>query len=96
MTKKQKNRDSIFFRAKRNDVYTNVCFSDLEETEMYEILKAKDEYWVRSLIAALIDSPFIAPMSDNEVRRRTCGDKKTLADLAVSLGNAIYNHAEEE
>lgn len=62
MTKKQKNRDGIFFRAERNDVYTDVCFSDLEEIEMYEILKTKYEYWVRSLIAALIDSKFIAPV----------------------------------
>ena len=34
-----RNLDGIYFRIKRNNKYESICFSDLTEDEMDEILK---------------------------------------------------------
>ena len=41
--KSQRNIDGVFFRVNRNGKYTNVCFSDLENSEMDECLEAWDK-----------------------------------------------------
>lgn len=39
--------DGMYFRVKRNKVFENVCFSDLTEAEMDEVLKNRPEEWLK-------------------------------------------------
>lgn len=48
-----RNLDGIYFRIKRNGKYESVCFSDLTEDEMNEILKDRDVKWLKSLAKML-------------------------------------------
>lgn len=48
-----RNLDGVYFRVKREDKWCNVCFSDLTETEMTEVMKNKDETWLKSLCMIL-------------------------------------------
>lgn len=45
--------DGVYFRIKRNDKWDNICFSDLTEEEMNEVLKDKDAEWLKSLCIIL-------------------------------------------
>lgn len=45
--------DGVYFRIKRNDKWDNICFSDLTEEEMNEVLKDKDIEWLKSLCVIL-------------------------------------------
>lgn len=45
--------DGVYFRIKRNDKWDNICFSDLTEEEMNEVLKDKDIEWLKSLCIIL-------------------------------------------
>ena len=40
-----RNLDGIYFRVKRNGKYENVCFSDLEPTEIEEIGEGRSAEW---------------------------------------------------
>lgn len=48
-----RNLDGIYFRIKRKDKYEDVCFSDLTEDEMNEVLKDRDIKWLKSLAKML-------------------------------------------
>ena len=48
-----RNLDGAYFRIKRNGKFENICFSDLTDVEMDEILEAKDAVWCRSLCKLL-------------------------------------------
>lgn len=45
--------DGVYFRIKRDDKWDNICFSDLTEEEMNEVLKDKDIEWLKSLCIIL-------------------------------------------
>lgn len=45
--------DGVYFRIKRNDKWDNICFSDMTENEMYEVIKDKDVVWLKSLCIIL-------------------------------------------
>lgn len=45
--------DGVYFRIKREEKWDNICFSDLTESEMNEVLKEKDENWTKSLTKIL-------------------------------------------
>ena len=45
--------DGVYFRIKRNDKWDNICFSDLTEEEMNEVIKDKDIEWLKSLCIIL-------------------------------------------
>jgi hypothetical protein len=45
--------DGVYFRVKRNDKWQNICFSDLTETEMDEMLNGRNEEWLKSLCKIL-------------------------------------------
>ena len=45
--------DGVYFRVKRNNEYDNVCFSDLNEEEMKEVLQGRDTEWLKSLCIIL-------------------------------------------
>ena len=48
-----RNLDGIYFRIKRNNKYESICFSDLTEDEMNEVLKDRDVKWLKSLAKML-------------------------------------------
>lgn len=48
-----RNLDGVFFKIKRNDEFLNICFSDLTHEEMVEVMKNKDEVWLKSLCLIL-------------------------------------------
>ena len=45
----KRNLDGIYFRIERNNKFDNVCFSDLTENDMNEVLANKDKEWLVSL-----------------------------------------------
>lgn len=51
-----RNLDGVYFRIKRNNEYKNICFSDLTDTEMDEVLKDKEDNWLRELCKILGNS----------------------------------------
>lgn len=48
-----RNLDGVYFRVKRDSRWQNICFSDLTEQEMQEVLAKKDEKWLRSMCEIL-------------------------------------------
>lgn len=46
---KNRDLDGLYFRVKRDGAYDSVCFSDLSETEMDEVLANRDEAWLKSV-----------------------------------------------
>lgn len=48
-----RNLDGVYFRIKREEKYDNVCFSDLTEEQMDEVLKDRDEEWLRNMCKIL-------------------------------------------
>ena len=48
-----RNLDGIYFRVCRDGIYQSVCFSDLTETEMDDILKDKSNEWLRRMCKIL-------------------------------------------
>ena len=49
----QRNLDGAYFRIKRNGKFENICFSDLTDEEIDEILETKDVEWCRSMCKLL-------------------------------------------
>lgn len=45
--------DGVFFRVERNNKWQNICFSDLTESEMDEVLKGRSKEWLRNLCKLL-------------------------------------------
>lgn len=45
--------DGVYFRVKRNDKYDNICFSDMTEEEMKDVLQGRDTEWLKSLCIIL-------------------------------------------
>lgn len=48
-----RNLDGVYFRIKRDDKWENICFSDLTEEEMDDILKDKPDKWLRNMCKIL-------------------------------------------
>ena len=48
-----RNLDGVYFRVKREGVYESICFSDLTEPEMNEILTDRPETWLKGLCKIL-------------------------------------------
>ena len=49
----KRNLDGVYFRIKRDGLWQNICFSDLTEKEMEEVMKDRSEEWLRSLCKIL-------------------------------------------
>lgn len=45
--------DGVYFRVERDNKYDNVCFSDLTEEEMKDVLQGRDVEWMKSLCIIL-------------------------------------------
>ena len=48
-----RNLDGVYFRVYRDGIYQSVCFSDLTETEMDDILTDKSNEWLRRMCKIL-------------------------------------------
>lgn len=45
--------DGVYFRVERDGKFDNVCFSDLTDGQMRDVLKDKDADWLRSMCVVL-------------------------------------------
>ena len=45
--------DGIYFRIKRDEKWQNICFSDMTEKEMQEVLRDKDPAFLTNLCIKL-------------------------------------------
>ncbi len=48
-----RNLDGIYFRVKRYNKWRNICFSDLTADEMEQILKDKDQMFLKTMCKVL-------------------------------------------
>lgn len=48
--------DGVFFRVKRGQKFEDICFSDLTESEQDEVMKDRDEEWLKSMCKILAKS----------------------------------------
>ena len=48
-----RNLDGVYFRVQRNNKWQSICFSDLTEEEMKEVMKGKSNEWLQSLAIGL-------------------------------------------
>lgn len=48
-----RNLDGVYFRVERNGKWESVCFSDLTEEQMDEVLKNKNEKWLKAMCKIL-------------------------------------------
>lgn len=45
--------DGSYFKVKRNGKWKNISFSDLTESEMYEVIDSKGMMWLRNMCVFL-------------------------------------------
>lgn len=48
-----RNLDGVYFRVERGGKWQSICFSDLTEDEMDDILRDKKEEWLRNMCKVL-------------------------------------------
>lgn len=48
--------DGVFFRIKRGQKFEDICFSDLTEAEQDEVMKDRNEEWLKSMCKILAKS----------------------------------------
>ena len=48
-----RNLDGVYFRIKRDDEWQNICFSDLTDGEMEEVLQNRSDEWLKSMCKIL-------------------------------------------
>ena len=48
-----RNLDGVYFRMKRDDKWQNICFSDLSDDEMEEVMQNRTTEWLKSLCKIL-------------------------------------------
>ena len=48
--------DGVYFKVKRNDKCENVCISDMTDDERKEVLKDKNEEFLRKLVDILANT----------------------------------------
>ena len=48
-----RNLDGVYFRVKRDDKWDNICFSDLTEEEMDEVMKDRPIEWLQKMCKIL-------------------------------------------
>lgn len=92
--------DGVYFRIKREGKWDNICFSDLNDNEMKDVLKNKDDVWKISLLTILADVckrlTVEAGVSETEIYNKIAEElKKTdpkegaLSVMVTSYGKAV-------
>ena len=49
----KRNLDGVYFRIQRDGKWDSICFTDLTDAEMDDVLKNKDRVWVVGLAKIL-------------------------------------------
>lgn len=50
----KRNLDGVYFRMKDSDgTWGNICFSDLTDEQREDVMKGRDEKWLKSLCQTL-------------------------------------------
>ena len=49
----KRNLDGVYFRIQRDGKWDSICFTDLTDAEMDEVLKNKDRVWILGLAKIL-------------------------------------------
>lgn len=49
----KRNLDGIYFRVKRDEKWDNVCFSDMTQDEMENVMNNRDIDWLKSMCVQL-------------------------------------------
>lgn len=52
----KRNLDGVYFRVKRNDVWDNICFSDMTGKERDVVMENRDSEWLKSMCQILADT----------------------------------------
>lgn len=58
--KKRKDMDGVYFHVKRDGKGQDICFSDLTEQEMYDIMDSKPEGWLKKMCVILANTLYSA------------------------------------
>ena len=45
--------DGVYFRVKRDDKWQSICFSDLTDNEMEEVMKNRSDEWLKDMCKIL-------------------------------------------
>ena len=53
MERLNRNLDGIYFRVKRNDKWENVCFSDMTDKEVDEVMSGRSIEWLQNMCKIL-------------------------------------------
>lgn len=48
-----RNLDGVYFRVNRDNEWQNICFSDLSDDEMEEVMKDRPVEWLKSMCKIL-------------------------------------------
>ena len=48
-----RNLDGVYFRINRDDTWQNICFSDLSDDEMEEVMNGREVAWFKSMCKIL-------------------------------------------
>lgn len=48
-----RNLDGVFFRVERDGKFDSVCFSDLTEGQMRDVLKGRSRWWLLEMCVIL-------------------------------------------
>ena len=48
-----RNLDGVYFRVKRDDEWQNICFSDLTDNEMEEVMQNRSDEWLKNMCKIL-------------------------------------------
>ena len=48
-----RNLDGVYFRINRDDTWQNICFSDLSDNEMEEVMQDRSVEWLKSMCKIL-------------------------------------------
>ena len=48
-----RNLDGVYFRINRDDTWQNICFSDLSDDEMEEVMKDRPVEWLQNMCKIL-------------------------------------------
>jgi hypothetical protein len=51
-----RNLDGVYFRAKRDGNWQNICFTDLTSDEREEIMRDRPVEWLKQMIRILADT----------------------------------------
>jgi len=97
----KRNLDGVYFRIKRDKRWDNICFSDLTDEEMNQMMENRTEEWLKSLYKILgetmrdiintFDLENIEKYTEAQLENDLYGkDILQLKELCIQLGKNIH------